>query len=553
MILELTVDDPEVVERRSTMRENIHLHRVGLLIAIGMALTWILTADQGGMAVLLDTVTITVQNTVLGQTTTYIGATEAGGFYIDDLTDLGINTYRLWTKMGELEWWDDDDAMDEEWDDSEYGTPITATIKADQPYGFTNTIPWAWWDARFTETQAWRYGTQTRQGIIAALTSNNITPIVVLRTYDDQGNPEQRPTAQWSPRPPVDDDFRNEWWEHCFAVAYWLNVRNSYAVTRFEVLNEPDYSGQGWTGWPNADEAGYVQLVRDAYDAVKFANDIVGLPTYIHAPVVASYGSNYLSYSLQNADAQIQVVDYHTYANDPTTSINSVQSTISSNNPDGVTEPIWVSEWGALWTTYDTINRALLTAEQLMTFSEEEVEGVTIFNMYDWSTTAGQDYGVIDLQDDGEGGANRVPTETYYAYRLMTRGLKNAKDRLDFTSSGLGSSGRVMVTRDADNLYVIVKNGNGLVTVDISAVPGYSGTATVYEYSAANKDVVVATPTVTNGQFSFTAPTTGLSLARVPAQATHAHITRITARSGPEPPWWVRLIRAITQFITHRQ
>jgi hypothetical protein len=296
-----------------------------------------------------------------------------------------------------------------------------------------------------------------------------------------------------------------------------------------------------------------VQLVQDAYDAVKFANDMAGLPTYIHAPVVASYSSSYISYSLQHADPQIQVVDYHTYADDPTTSINSVQTTITNNNPDGVTEPIWVSEWGALWTTYNTITRALLTAEQLMTFSEKGVEGVTIFNMYDWSIAAGQDYGLIDLQSDGQGGANRVPTETYYAYRLMTRGLKNAKDRLAFTSSGLGSSGRVMVTRDADNLYVIVKNGNGLVTVDISGVPGYSGTATVYEYSTMYKDEVVITPTVTNGQFSFTAPTTGLSLARVPAQATHAHITQITARSGPEPPWWVRLIRAITQFITHRQ
>jgi hypothetical protein len=553
MIIELVMDDPKAAERGSTMREGIGLRQVGLLMAVGMALTWILTADQGGTAVLLDTVTITVQNTVLGQTTTYIGATEAGGFYIDDLTDLGINTYRLWTKMDELEWWDDDDPTDDAlWNDSAYGTPTIAQVKANP-----NLVPWAaWWDARFTETQPWRYGTQTRQGIIAALTSNNITPVVVLRTYDDQGNPEQRKEeggAQWAPRPPVDTNFRNEWWEHCFAIVYWLNVRNSYAVTHFEVLNEPDYPGQGWTGWPDADEAGYVQLVQDAYDAVKFVNDMVGLPTYIYAPVVASYGSSYLSYSLQNADPQIQVVDYHTYASDPTASINDVKDTISNNNPDGVTEPIWVSEWGALWTTYDTINRALLTAEQLMTFSEEEVEGVTIFNMYDWSTTAGQDYGLIDLQDDGEGGANRVPTETYYAYRLMTRGLKNAKDRLDFTCSGLGSSGRVMVTRDADNLYIIVKNGNGLVTVDISAVPGYSGTATVYEYSAANKDVVVATPAVTNGQFSFTAPTTGLSLARVPAQATHAHITQMTARSGPEPPWWVRLIRAITQFITHRQ
>jgi hypothetical protein len=466
-----------------------------------------------------------VGSTVLGKTTRYIGATEAGGFWVGDLIDLGINTYRVWTKMAELEWWDDDDPTDDGlWNDSAYGTPTIAQVKANP-----NLVPWgAWWDTRFTEIQSWRYGTQTRQGIIAALTSNNITPVVVLRTYDDQGEPEKRDEgAQWAPRPPVDTNFRNEWWEHCFAIAYWLNVRNSYGVTHFEVLNEPDYPGQGWTGWPNADEAGYVQLVQDAYDAVKYANDMVDLPTYIHAPVVASYSSSYLSYSLQNADSQIQVVDYHTYADDPTTSINSVQSTISSNNPDGVTEPIWVSEWGALWTTYNTVSRALLTAQQLMTFSKKGVEGVTIFNMYDWSTAVGGDYGLIDLQDDGMGGANRIPTETYYAYRLMTRGLKGAKDRMQFTSSGV--SGDIMVTRGGGKVYIIVINGNATIQADVSALGVKDGDVNIYEYSSTVKDTIVATPTVSSGQFTFTAPASGIVLAEITPSPTVIALVSLTA------------------------
>lgn len=72
----------------------------------------------------------------------------------------------------------------------------------------------------------------------------------------------------------------------------------------------------------------------------------------------------------------------------------------------------------------------MLTANQLLTFSEEEVEGVTVLNMYDWSSAAGQDCGLIDLQNDGMGGISRVPTETYYAYRLMVRGLNGGKERL---------------------------------------------------------------------------------------------------------------------------
>jgi hypothetical protein len=485
---------------------------------------------------------IVVGTTVLGQTTHYIGATEAAGFWIEDVDDLGINTYRLWTKMAELEWWDDDDALDGQWDDSEYGSPTIAQLKADP-----SLVPWAgWWDARFDETQSWRYGVQTRRGIIAALVQNGITPVVVLRLYDNQGQPEMRPGAQWAPRPPVDDSFRNEWWEHCFAIAYWLNVRNSYGVTHFEVLNEPDWNCQGWcnNSCPGfaasfcGSQAEYVQLVQDAYDAVKFANDMVGLPTYIHAPVVASYSSSYLAYSLQNADSQIQVVDYHTYASDPTASIDSVQNTITSYNPDGVVEPIWVSEWGALWTTYNTVARALLTAQQLMTFSEEGVEGVTVFNMYDWSTTAGQDYGLIDLQDDGMGGANRVRTETYYAYRLMTRGLKGGKDRLQFTASGVSGDARTMVTRGGGKVYVLVIN-SGLTSIpdvqaDLSALGMDNGTVQVYEYSSSNKDVIVATPSMTDGRFTFTAPANGIALAAVTPIPTSVTLASFTATAQTE-------------------
>jgi hypothetical protein len=55
---------------------------------------------------------------------------------------------------------------------------------------------------------------------------------------------------------------------------------------------------------------------------------------------------------------------------------------------------------------------------------------------------------------------------------------------------------QAIVTRDASGLYVLVRNGNGPVTVNISAVSGYGGTAKIYEYSAFHKDEVVdAVPT----------------------------------------------------------
>jgi hypothetical protein len=427
--------------------------------------------------------------------------------------------------MAELEWWDDDDAMDGLWDDSEYGTPTMAEIKADSANGFTNTVPWEWWDERFDEAQSWRYGEQTRRGTIEALVQNDITPLIVLRTYDEQGNPEMRPGAQWAPRPPVTDTFRNEWWEHCFAMAYWLNVHNDYRVTHFEVLNEPDYNCQGWCNNSCAGfaasfcgtQAEYVQLVQDAHDAISYASGFAGLPTYVHAPVVANYNSSYVAYTLDNADAAVQGVDYDTYADDVRPSIIGISNTISSHNPDGVPEPIWVSEWGALWSSYDTITRAMRTAHQLLTFSEEQVEGVTVFNMYDWSTTAGQGYGLVDLQDDGVGGALHVPTETYYAYRLMTRGLVGGKERLEITASGLSSDTRVMATRDDFNVYVIVLQDDvgtpATATINLLELGISLGTATVYEYSAEHKDEVVVSPIVATGVLTFTAPANGISLA----------------------------------------
>ena len=451
-----------------------------------------------------DAITVTIHATAVGTTTTYIGATEAGGFWIDDLTDLGINTYRLWTKMDELEWWDDDDARaTPAYSCTEIGTPAIAQIKADQASGFTNTIPWDWWDEQFTGTY-YTWSGNSREEVITQCVASGITPVLVLRTRDDQGNPNYC-GGDWAPTPnPTTEADLNEWWEHCFAIAYWLNVRHNYGITHFEVLNEPDYSGQGWAEYGGT-MAEYVQMVQTAYDAVKYANDIAGIETYVHAPVVASYGSAYVADSLDGADDEIQVVDYHTYDNDPTASITGIKSTVAAHNPDEVIEPIWVSEWGTYSSSYDDFNRAMLTANQLLTFSEQEVEGVTVFGMYDWGSYSG----LLDT--------SRNRTETYYAYRLMTRGLVGGKERLEITASGLHTDTHIMTTRDDANAYVIVLQDDVgtpvTATINLSELGIGLGTATVYEYSADHKDEVVVSPTIATGVLTFTAPANGISLA----------------------------------------
>jgi hypothetical protein len=443
--------------------------------------------------------TITVKNSIIGQTTRFIGATEAWVFFIDDLADLGINVYRLWTKMDELEWWDDDYASSETGCEN-IGVPDIAAIKADQPSGFVNTIPWSFWDNVF-QNQLWWSG-NSREDIIQQCIDNGIMPVLVLRTVDDQGNPDNC-SGSWAPRPPVDENFLVEWWEHVFAIAYWLNVRHSYGITHFQVLNEPDLPSQGWDGT----QSEYTQLVDAAYDAVKFANDIAGIDTHIHAPVVSNYTSSYISNTLDNADSNISVVDYHTYDIDPTTSIQIIGATVSSHNPDSIIEPIWVTEWGTYTSPYDDASQAMLTAKQMMIFSEEEVEGITIFGMYDFGSFSG----LLDT--------SRNKSETYFAYRLMARGLINAKDRISHTVTGFGGNTSTLVTRDGDYVYIIVHRDNAgqaaTVNVDLTALGSGSGTLNVWEYSGLNKDVIVETPTMADAIFSFTAPANGISLAQI--------------------------------------
>jgi hypothetical protein len=108
-----------------------------------------------------------------------------------------------------------------------------------------------------------------------------------------------------------------------------------------------------------------------------------------------------------------------------------------------------------------------------------------------------------------------VRTKTYYAYRLLIRGVAAAKDRLNFVKTGI-TAHKALVTRDANALWVLVMNANGPVKVNISAVAGYGGTATLYEYSAAHNDQVVGSVPVTDGVFTFSAPDSSLLLAKVP-------------------------------------
>ena len=85
--------------------------------------------------------TVTVSGTQWGITSQYLGANEGSSqFNINDLVDLGINTYRMYGGMSR---WEPTDA------ESTYGSPTIAQIEADP-----NVINWAFYDNIFINPPA---------------------------------------------------------------------------------------------------------------------------------------------------------------------------------------------------------------------------------------------------------------------------------------------------------------------------------------------------------------------------------------------------------------
>ena len=376
-------------------------------------------------------------------------------------------------------------------------------------------IDWTAWDVHINDpAYRWRTGSNpdTAFGtMVQALSANGIIPVLNLRNRDENGWPA------WAPNPPTTDEDLNEWWQYCFAVAYWFNVRNNYGVTHWQVHNEPDLSSQGWGGT----EAQYAQLVSYAYDAVKTANDLAGIDTVMIAPVESQMPFprtyTYIDDLFSAADTYIELADVHWYhmngsypLSDLEAAIDDVRAQVTTYNPDGTVEPLWISEYGNFSSSsaYDNLPEAMRTARQLVIFTRKGVQGVHIFSFYDWGTVPGL----------VRAGGTR--TETYYAYRLMIRGLAGGKEQLGTTIGGAGANSYVVATRDETNVYVTVLQDDvgtpADVAVDLSDLGTGSATAVVYEYSAANKDRAVYTPTVAAGVFTFTAPANGVSLAVVP-------------------------------------
>lgn len=441
--------------------------------------------------------TLTVSGTQLGVTSQYLGANEGSSqFNINDLVDLGINSYRMYGGMSR---WEPTN------DSSTYGSPTIAQIEANP-----GVINWAFWDNIMTNPPggsdySWSASTGippvSAATIIGQLNAHNITPIIVLRNRDNNGNPS------WSPNPPVTTADWNEWWEHVFATVYWFNVRNSYVVDNWEVHNEPNNSGQGWGGT----EAQYMTFIQYTADAIHwvYSHYLPGRTPHIYAPVTSNCCSWALSAMQTEGPGVFDSLDFHDYQSNPS-EIATLRADMNSNGYSGA--PAWITEMGSYHqNTYNTVSSSnnLIVAwwMQASQPGNNYVTGADLFSLYDWGSgyTSGAIHGSYPSPESYQPG--------YYAMRIAARALVGARPTYQVTSSVRNVIS--IVTKDSSGHYYLLACNSGspavTMTANLSALIT-SGTGTQWEFSAANNDAVVGSPTLSNGMVTFTIPANGTEL-----------------------------------------
>lgn len=462
--------------------------QIRLKIILFLAIGLVLSLQAVGLATSnsLDN-NIRLLNRSIGVSTLYIGACEGNvNFNLTDLTDLGLNTYRLYGGMSR---WEKDD------DDGVYGFPSISQIKADP-----DIIPWNQWDKVMTSpsnnsdyafsgtaAEIWKGNART---IFESLKQAKIRPVVTIRNSDPGWSPDW--ALQLNP-PRTEADW-NEWWEHVFATVYWLNVRNDYQVDDWEIHNEPDNRQQGWGG--NQDD--YFELVKVGADAIAYVYRTY-LPNrqfHIHAPKTTG-GSNWPAAAFDAIPSYFDSVNIHNYDSDISGYVRQVrqwmQSTVYRRSP------LWLGEWGTYKGGYDDLTFSLELIKNLIRASQPGdtyVYGSHIFSLYDWGRT-GTFEGLIDSDGD-----RRL---SYYAMRMAIRALQGGRPVLLTT----GSDSTMIATRGSQGkLNLLMVNSmpqDQTIYLDLSQILD-SGLLEIREFSQKLHDEVVTTIPFSSGDKTIILP-----------------------------------------------
>lgn len=465
----------EDVSKVLQLRRQWHkLWKCCLLLALSclLSVSW---HPSGFASTAASPVRIEVFNRIIGQSTRYIGTCE-GNINFDpvDLSDLGINTYRLYGGMSR---WETED------DDSVYGMPTIDQIKQDP-----SIIRWSHWDTVMTTPTAgsdyastgdpqylWQGNART---LFESLKQNDILPVLSLRTV----NPGQQPAWASALNPPRTPADWNEWWEHVFATVYWLNVRNDYRVDHFEIANEPNNPQQGWQG----SQEDYFDLVSVASDAIThvYSTYLPDRTFHIHAPKTTG-GSDWPRDTLASVPSEFNTVNIHNYSWDITRYTRRVRGWM--NRSALAAAPLWIGEWGTYTQGYNNLTFSLNLIKNMIHMSQPGdtyVYGSHLFSLYDWWGNDGGFEGLIDAA-----GNRRL---SYYAFRMGLRALQGGRDIL-FTSTDSADLTALVTQSDQATIFLLVVNDSAVPHLVDTQFPLTNDRAeiTLWEFSEANSDTVI--------------------------------------------------------------
>jgi hypothetical protein len=440
--------------------------------------------------------TLIVNGTQWGRSTCYIGAVEGSSrFDIADVRDLGINTYRI---FGGMPRWEPHD------DDGFYGSPTIEQIKANP-----DVIPWQVWDRAMTNPPGgsdywwdpkqpqWKGSAVT---LFGQLQKAGIRTMITLRNQDDQRNPS------WAPNPPTTTADWNEWWEHVFALVYWLNVRHHFNINDFEVHNEPNVPLQGWQG-TRIQYFTFVQYTHDAIDYV-YHTYLPGQTYHIYAPASAAVpeqdGIIWPRDALQNIPDAFDSISFHTYEDNIAPPVEQVHGWMDASKHSDY--PLWLTEWGSYQRRYNSVPFSVDLLTNLIRTSSpgnDYVYGSQIFSLYDYDTTF---TGLIDYK-----GNRRA---AYYAMHMGIRALQGC--RPTYQSIVNQSKLQAITTIDADqHIYLLVTNQDSKnwydVNTDLSALRRIAS-GIMWQFDEVHMDTSAGNPQLNNGHVTFTIPANGAML-----------------------------------------
>jgi hypothetical protein len=494
--------------------------------------------------------TLTVNNTTTGKSPRFMGENvDVDNTYTDSekewTKNSGINSARLWMNDYDFEPSNDNGPYGNGVTSlSSFNTAKNAVINNPASNSYIN------WTAFHNN-----FSSMDLDDNLAFFQGNGITPIAVLRTDVTSHDPD----GTWLPAHLTGWADYWEWWEYCFAIAYHLY--NDYGFLEFEIGNEVNLDSR----YTPQEYAVLLQYANDAIQSAVHAVNSSSTPNVslgafganvTLSPSVADYLGDVLTANgtgigTQKADNFANLVSYHNYQDpeksnnsgpdpDPKYTINSIQGSISTNNPDASYEDLMITEGNLKVGDVDPddyTNNAKLAELliQLINQGKDQSGGHSYlrgFVKFRFTSAT------VNSPFPDNGSTVRTAASApeidhahqyYFTYYLLAQALKGRKDVMSITTTINGD--QVIVTRDADYYYVLNTNLSSTdtekITLDTTAL-GITSSPVYVSASSSSNQAHRWEKQITNGTLTYFVGSQAVNLLRIPRNYTAKTISSIS-------------------------